>query len=82
MEDPAGIHGKGEPDDASNEWVNSDDVYDLQHKLREANIRDDKLARLLIDGHVYKEDVDEEVEDEICMVESSDTSKSELSQES
>mmetsp|Transcript_78046 Transcript_78046/g.117447 ORF Transcript_78046/g.117447 Transcript_78046/m.117447 type:complete len:316 (-) Transcript_78046:36-983(-) len=59
MEEPVGAHGMGEPDDASLQWTNVDDMFDLDQKLEQANVRDAKHARLLIDGHVYQEDVDE-----------------------
>lgn len=59
VEDPVGIHGRGEPDEVSSSWVSTDDIYDLEAKLHEANVRDDELARILINDHVYKEDVDE-----------------------
>jgi len=59
VEDPVGIHGLGEPDEVSNSWVATDDIYDMEAKLRKANARDDELAQVMIDEHVYKEDVDE-----------------------
>jgi hypothetical protein len=59
VEDPVGIHGRGEPDETSSSFVGADDIYDMEAKLGQANKRDDELARILIDDHVYKEDVDE-----------------------
>jgi hypothetical protein len=59
VEDPVGIHGLGEPDEISTSWVATDDIYDLETKLHKANARDDELAQIMIDEHVYKEDVDE-----------------------
>jgi hypothetical protein len=59
VEDPVGILGRGEPDETSTEWQSTDDIYDMEQKLEQANVRDAKHARLLIDGHVYKEDVDD-----------------------
>jgi hypothetical protein len=59
VEDPAGIHGRGAPDEISSSFVLADDIYDMEAKLEEANERDEKLAQILIDDHVYKEDVDE-----------------------
>mmetsp|Transcript_50856 Transcript_50856/g.58783 ORF Transcript_50856/g.58783 Transcript_50856/m.58783 type:complete len:504 (+) Transcript_50856:239-1750(+) len=59
VEDPVGIHGLGEPDEISSSWVATDDIYDMETKLHQANVRDEKLAKILIDEHVYKEDVDE-----------------------
>lgn len=59
VEDPVGAHGRGEPDETSVSWTSADDIYDLEDKIAQANVRDDERARLIIDGHVYKEDVDE-----------------------
>jgi hypothetical protein len=39
--------------------VSADDIFDMDAKLEAANKRDDELARILINEHVYKEDVDE-----------------------
>jgi hypothetical protein len=59
VEDPVGAHGRGEPDENSVSWTKTDDIYDLEAKVEQANVRDAERARLLIDGHIYKEDVDE-----------------------
>ncbi|VEU39446.1 unnamed protein product [Pseudo-nitzschia multistriata] len=59
VEDPVGIHGLGEPDEISTSWAPTDDIYDLEAKLHQANARDDELAQVMIDEHVYSEDVDE-----------------------
>jgi hypothetical protein len=59
VEDPVGIHGRGEPDEISSSWVPADDIFDMEAKLQQANERDENLAHILIDEHVYKEDVDE-----------------------
>jgi len=59
VEDPVGLHGLGEADEISTSWVSTDDIYDLEAKLHQANTRDDELAQVMIDEHVYKEDVDE-----------------------
>lgn len=59
VEDPVGIHGRGEPDETSKTWVATDDIYDMDRKLQEANTRDAERARLLLDDHVYVEDMDE-----------------------
>lgn len=59
VEDPVGIHGLGEPDEISTSWVATDDIFDMETKLHKANARDDELAQIMIDEHVYKEDVDE-----------------------
>lgn len=59
VEDPVGIHGLGEPDETSNSWVATDDIYDMETKLHKANARDDELARVMIDEHIYNEDIDE-----------------------
>ena len=63
MEDPVGIHGRGDPDETSRNWTKANDIYDLQQKLEEATVRDAKMARLLIDGHVYKEDAEDSKQD-------------------
>ncbi len=59
VEDPVGIHGLGEADETSTSWMATDDIYDMETKLRKANARDDELAQVMIDEHVYREDVDE-----------------------
>ena len=59
VEDPVGIHGLGEADETSNSWVVTDDIFDMETKLRKANARDDELAQVMIEEHVYREDVDE-----------------------
>eukprot|EP00980_Cylindrotheca_fusiformis_P028831 scaffold22653_cov119-Cylindrotheca_fusiformis.AAC.12 len=59
VEDPVGAHGRGEPDETSVSWTSTDDIYDLEAKIEQANVRDAQRAKLLIDGHIYKEDVDE-----------------------
>jgi hypothetical protein len=59
VEDPMGIHGRGAPDEMSSSFTPADDIFDVDAKLKAANERDEKLARILIDEHVYKEDVDE-----------------------
>jgi len=59
VEDPVGIHGLGEADETSTSWVATDDIYDMETKLRKANARDDELGQVMIDEHVYREDVDE-----------------------
>jgi hypothetical protein len=60
VEDPVGAHGRGGPDDTSSNWKRTDDVFDLEQKLDQANIRDAERARMIIDNHVYVEDVDED----------------------
>lgn len=60
IEDPVGIHGRGEPDETSTQWANLDDIYDMEQKVTQARIRDAEKAKILIDNHIYKEDVDEE----------------------
>lgn len=59
IEDPVGIHGKGEPDETSGQWALADDIYDMEQKLMRANKRDEERAQILIDNHLYKEDEDE-----------------------
>ena len=59
VEDPVGIHGLGEPDEISSSFVTADDIYDMETKLHNADVSDEELAKVLIDEHVYKEDVDE-----------------------
>ncbi|KAL3934278.1 MAG: hypothetical protein SGBAC_009967 [Bacillariaceae sp.] len=58
-EDPVGAHGRGEQDETSVSWTKTDDIYDLEEKIAEANVRDAERARVIIDGHLYKEDVDD-----------------------
>jgi hypothetical protein len=60
VEDPVGAHGRGGPDETSSNWKRTDDVFDLEQKLDQANIRDAERARMIIDNHVYVEDVDED----------------------
>jgi hypothetical protein len=59
VEDPVGIHGLGDPDEISSSWTTTDDIFDMETKLQKANTRDEELAKILIDEHVYKEDADE-----------------------
>lgn len=59
VEDPVGIHGRGAPDEISSSFVAADDIFDMEAKLKEADERDKKMAQILIDDHVYQEDVDE-----------------------
>jgi hypothetical protein len=59
VEDPVGLHGRGEPDETSSYWTRTEDIFDVDQKLEDANVRDTKDARLLIDGHVYWEDTDD-----------------------
>ena len=59
VEDPVGLHGRGEPDEISSQWTRTEDIFDMDQKLEDANVRDTKDARLLIDGHVYWEDTDD-----------------------
>jgi hypothetical protein len=59
VEDPVGIHGRGPPDEMSSSSVSADDIFDLEAKVKAADERDEKLARILLDEHVFKEDVDE-----------------------
>ena len=63
MEDPVGIHGRGEMDETSKHWTTAEDMYDLEQKLEEATIRDAERSRVIIDGHVFKEDADESTEE-------------------
>lgn len=55
-EDPVGVNGL--PD--RKKWKIAADVLDVELMARNATVRDDQRARLLIDGHVYVEDVDED----------------------
>ncbi len=59
LEDPAGNHGRGEPDEISTQWSKLDDIYDLEKRLDAAHVRDAARAQILIDNHLYKEDKDE-----------------------
>ena len=60
IEDPVGIHGRGEPDETSTQWANLDDIFDMEQKLAQATVRDEERAKIIINNHIYKEDVDEE----------------------
>jgi hypothetical protein len=62
VEDPVGIHGRGEPDETSTQWSPADDIYDMEQKLTQADSRDQERAQILIDNHLYREDKDEEEE--------------------
>lgn len=35
IEDPVGIHGRGEPDETSTSWTKADDMYDMEQKLEQ-----------------------------------------------
>lgn len=59
VEDPVGAHGRGGQDETSVSWTSTDDIYDMEEKITQANERDAERARLIIDGHKYKEDVDD-----------------------
>ena len=60
IEDPVGIHGRGEPDETSTQWANLDDIFDMEQKLAQATVRDNERAKIIINNHIYKEDIDEE----------------------
>jgi hypothetical protein len=62
VEDPVGIHGRGEPDETSTQWSPADDIYDMEQKLTQANVRDSERAEILIDNHMYRVDMDEDEE--------------------
>jgi hypothetical protein len=57
VEDPAGTADLK----PSKKWVIADDVFDVDQMSEDAIIREDRDARLIIDGHVYVEDVDKEL---------------------
>jgi Eukaryotic mitochondrial regulator protein len=54
-EDPVGVDSWKEP----KKWVIVDDVFDVDKMAEDAIIREEREARLIIDGHVYIEDLDE-----------------------
>lgn len=56
VEDPAGTADLK----PNKKWVIADDVFDVDQMSEDAIIREDRDARLIIDGHVYIEDVDKE----------------------
>jgi hypothetical protein len=56
VEDPAGTADLK----PSKEWVIADDLFDVDQMTEDAIIREDRDARLIIDGHVYIEDKDKE----------------------
>ena len=59
VEDPVGMHGRGDPDETSSFFVRADDLFDVEQKLKEASIRDQEDARVMIDNHIYVEDRDD-----------------------
>lgn len=54
VEDPVGVDGQQE----SKTYVEAPDVYDVDKMTQDATVREEKRARVIIDGHVYIEDVD------------------------
>lgn len=55
-EDPVGVN---ELQDRK-KWMVAADLFDVDQMTMNATVRDERKARLLIDGHVYVEDVDDE----------------------
>jgi hypothetical protein len=56
VEDPLGVVGRQE----SKRWEVAEDLYDVGQIMQDTLVREEREARLLIDGHVYIEDVDDD----------------------
>jgi hypothetical protein len=56
VEDPIGVVGRQE----SKAWQVAEDLFDADQIMQDTLVREEKEARILIDGHVYVEDVDDE----------------------
>lgn len=56
VEDPIGVVGKQE----SKSWRVAEDLLDLDQVLEDTATREEMRARLIIDGHIYREDVDDD----------------------
>jgi len=56
-EDPVGVDGSSRP---SKKYTVADDLLDLETMTEAMQVRERDRARLIIDGHVYKEDLDDE----------------------
>jgi hypothetical protein len=56
VEDPIGVVGRQE----SKRWEVAEDLYDVEQIMQDTLVREEREARLLIDGHVYVEDVDDD----------------------
>lgn len=54
-EDPVGVN---ELQDRK-KWMVAEDLFDVDQMTESATVRDERNARMLIDGHVYIEDVDD-----------------------
>jgi hypothetical protein len=59
VEDPMGVTGMGDPDTLTGSMIDISDVIDVDAHLEATLIREQKDARVKIDGHIYKEDVDD-----------------------
>ncbi|GKZ00256.1 hypothetical protein MPSEU_000978500 [Mayamaea pseudoterrestris] len=57
VEDPVGVTGELQE---RKQWQVVEDVFDVDQLLADATIREDREARLAIDGHHYMEDVDDD----------------------
>jgi hypothetical protein len=55
-EDPVGVN---ELQDRK-KWLVAEDLFDVDQMTENATVRDERKARMIIDGHVYVEDVDDE----------------------
>ena len=56
VEDPIGTLDLTE----TKKWMIADDVFDVDQMAEDAIVREEQNARLIIDGHIYIEDVDKE----------------------
>jgi len=57
VEDPVGSSGAGRKE--SKQYRTVEDLFDVDQLLEDALVREDRDARLVIDGHVYIEDKDD-----------------------
>ena len=56
-EDPVGMDGSSAPDKS---YVHISDLADMDKLAEQMTVREAARARLIIDGHIYKEDLDDE----------------------
>eukprot|EP00546_Thalassionema_frauenfeldii_P008250 CAMPEP_0178915906 /NCGR_PEP_ID=MMETSP0786-20121207/12309_1 /TAXON_ID=186022 /ORGANISM="Thalassionema frauenfeldii, Strain CCMP 1798" /LENGTH=455 /DNA_ID=CAMNT_0020589113 /DNA_START=4 /DNA_END=1371 /DNA_ORIENTATION=- len=59
VEDPAGVNSGGSIDVRCGDFVPINDLVDVDRAAAEAVVREKEEARLKIDSHIYREDIDE-----------------------
>eukprot|EP00547_Thalassionema_nitzschioides_P005619 CAMPEP_0194213474 /NCGR_PEP_ID=MMETSP0156-20130528/14103_1 /TAXON_ID=33649 /ORGANISM="Thalassionema nitzschioides, Strain L26-B" /LENGTH=451 /DNA_ID=CAMNT_0038941517 /DNA_START=11 /DNA_END=1366 /DNA_ORIENTATION=+ len=59
VEDPVGVDGGGDIDTRCASYVTVSDLEDVDRAAEEAVVREKTEARLKIDSHIYREDIDE-----------------------